>query len=345
MRLSTIALAGLVVGLALAICIAAEAPSRDVSSGLHGSQRRGASHLRLIWSSAPPSILDVDTGRLQRLSSVVAGAGSTLWLTPVPDGALAAVGAPRSVRAVLIHADGSAHFVASASSVVGAWNAPAAWALDRLPGGGCAVRLVPGDRPAVPAPCGFLETDGAAGLVVITKGGELLLDHRTGRVRAHVRGAESVVAPLRGESILEIVTTPTDGTHRMSLVDVATGRRRALPWPSQLGEIDGVVAQPNGPLVAVGFASPGSSPQGEDIFVLDIRDGLFTHVPGYPILEDLKRSSVAWTSDGRLVLTIGLGHAMTLGVYRPGDREVSRRRIHVPPFAGSDTFVPVVSRA
>jgi tricorn protease-like protein len=153
-----------------------------------------------------------------------------------------------------------------------------------------------------------------------------------------------MLAPLRGDLVFEMVTSPSDGIQRMALVDLATGRRRALRWPSALADIDGVVAQPSGRLVAVGVASFARSPQAEDIFLLDTRNGRFTHVPGYPIFEGLKRSSVAWTSDDRLVLTIVRADTTTLGVYRPGDRQVSIRRIKLPPYAGSDTFVPITTR-
>jgi hypothetical protein len=332
---------GLLLALVLGCGVAGGATSPG-SLGALGSHPRPAFHLRLIWASAPPSIINVDSGEVHRVSGVARSSDSALWLTAVPGGALAAAGSPRSARAVLIRANGSTRFLVRARSVVGAWDAPAAWALTRRLGGKWALRLVPGSRPAVTTPCGLLEADGAAGVVVLTGDGEVLVDHRTGRVRAQVRGDESMLMPLRGQLIFEMTTSPRDGIHRLSLVDLASGRRRALRWPSDLADIDGVVAQPSGPLVAVGFASVASSPQGEDIFILDTRDGRFTHLPGYPILEGLKRSSVAWTGDERLVLTIGLGDRMTLGVYRPGDREVSERRIEPPPFAGSDTFVPTI---
>ena len=330
---------GLLLALILA-CSVAGGATPPASLGVPGSQPRRAFHLRLIWASAPPSIINVDSGEVQRVSAVVRSSDSALWLTPVPGGAVAAVGGPRSARAFLIRADGSTRFLVRATSVIGAWNAPAAWALANRRGRKCTLRLVPGDRPAVTTPCGSLEADGAAGIVMLTDDGEVLVDDLTGRVRAQVRGDESMLMPLHGQLIFELATRLSDGIHRLSLVDLASGRRRALHWPSDLADIDGVVAQPTGPLVAVGFASVASSPQGEDIFILDTRSGRFTHVPGYPILEDLKRSSVAWATDGRLVLTIGLGNRMTLGAYRPGDRQVSLRRIEPPPFAGSDTFVP-----
>jgi hypothetical protein len=332
---------GLLLGVILTCGVIGDVFS-DEPSAAHS---RGAFHLRLIWSSVPPSIVDVDDGNVRRVSGVMRTTNQGLWLTPVPGGALASAGGPRSARAVLIRPDGSTRFLVRAASVVGAWNAPAAWALRARPGGGCTVRLVPGYRKAVPAPCGSLEADGAAGIVVSSTAGEVLVDHRTGRVRAHVRGDEAMLMPLRGELIFELTTSPTDGVHSLSLVDLATGRRRALRWPSDLADIDGVVPEPGGALVAVDFASVASSPQGEDIFILDTRDGRFTHVPGYPILEDLKRSSVAWTRDGRLVLTIGRGDTTTLGLYHPGDRTVLLRRIELPPLAGSDTFVPITSRS
>jgi hypothetical protein len=337
MRRSLIARSGLILSLVAVCGIDGRATSAVARPGTPT-----AFHLRLIVSSLPPSILDVDSKRLRRVAA--RAAGPALWLSPVPGGALASVGTPLSAHGILIRADGSARSLVVARSVVGAWNMPAAWALSRQPDGRCVARLVPGTRAAIPAPCGSLEADGPAGLVVLTRGGEALLDHRTGRLRARVRGDGSMLAPLHAGLVFEMVASVSDGQNRIRLVDLATGHGRALRWPSELGEIDGVVAEPGGPLVAVGFASPGSSPQGEDIFLLDSRTGRFTHVPGYPILEDLKRSSVAWTSDGRLVMTIGLGSATTLAVYRPGDRRVSRERIHMPAYAGSDTFVPITSR-
>jgi hypothetical protein len=46
------------------------------------------------------------------------------------------------------------------------------------------------------------------------------------------------------------------------------------------------------------------------------------------------RSSVAWTRDDRLVLTIGLPHTTTLGIYHPGERQVSMHmRAKSPPQA------------
>ncbi len=207
------------------------------------------------------------------------------------------------------------------------------------PAGGCTLRLVPGVGRASRVPCGWLVADGGAGAVVGSSRGQVLVDHRTGRELARVTG-EGSLAPLHGDLVLENAGSATSaGRNRLSLVHVRGGRRRALRWPSALPYLDGVVAAPHGPLVAVGFAAPGNNPQGADLFLLDTRTGRFRHVPGFPLREDLKWSSVGWSADGRLVMTVRLDGAMRLGVYRPGARATTFSPVTVPPFAGSDAFV------
>jgi hypothetical protein len=298
----------------------------------------------VILASAPPSILDVDAGTLLRVPGITHGPHPVLWVAPAPRGAVAVVIGPRSEHGVLIRPDGSTRKLATGTSLVASWNSAAGWALDRRRGGGCTLRLVPGNRPAIHAPCGSLDGDGEAGVVIRTASSDVLVDHRTGHVRLRVRGDGSEIVSLHGGLVFEEIYTPLDGQSTLSLVDLHAGRHRLLRWPSALSDIDGVIAQPHGPLVAVGFASLASNPQGEDIFLLDTRTGHFSHVPGYPRLEDLKRSSVAWTSDDRLILTIHLNNRTRLGIYRPGDHIVSLRALRLPAFAGSDTFVPLVSR-
>jgi hypothetical protein len=132
----------------------------------------------------------------------------------------------------------------------------------------------------------------------------------------------------------------------LTLVDRASWRQWRLRWPSILGELDGAIAEPHGPFVAIGFADAayGGPAQAEDLFLLDKRSGALTHVPGFPVALDLKFSNMAWTSDDRLVLLFQAEGVTTLGVYRPGDRAVSLRRVEVPARrGGSDQFVPIVS--
>ena len=126
--------------------------------------------------------------------------------------------------------------------------------------------------------------------------------------------------------------------NRLTLVDHSTGIRRHLPWPSTLSDPDGAVAEPNGPSIALGFGDPAhpGPQQAEDLFLFDRRSGALEHVPGFPAQLDLKHSSVAWTTDGRLVLLVGDASGVRVGVYRPGDRAVALRRAEIPvPGGGS----------
>jgi hypothetical protein len=137
-----------------------------------------------------------------------------------------------------------------------------------------------------------------------------------------------------------------DGERHLVLVDRSSWTRRRLPWKSILGYLDGASVEPHGPYVAIGFADPAypGPQQAEDVFLLDRRSGSFTHVPGFPAQLELKRSSMAWTDDGRLVFLVRDDEGTRIGVYRPGAPAVALRRVALPaPSGGSDQFVPVVS--
>jgi hypothetical protein len=130
------------------------------------------------------------------------------------------------------------------------------------------------------------------------------------------------------------------------LVDHTSGVRVRLHWPSILGGIGGALAQPGGPFLALTFADPAypGPQQAEDLFLFDTRTGALTHVPGFPAQIDLEFSSMSWTHDGRLVLLLHAAGTTTLGVYRPGGRAVSLRRVRLPVRnSGSAAFVPIVS--
>lgn len=300
--------------------------------------------LRLLVPSIPPSIVDPEAGTTQPVAGGNWTGVANLSLAPVPGGAIATAYRRGGESAVMVRPDGSAHVIASGSSVYGAWNADAAWTLRHASAGGCVLRLVPGGVRESRVRCGWLVADGAAGAVIGSSSGQVLVDHQTGRVLARVSG-EGSIAPLRGDLVLENAGSAVlDGSNRLSLLHLHGGRRRALRWPSALPDLDGVVAAPRGALVAVGFAAPGGNPQGADLFLLDTRTGRFRHVPGFPVSEDLKWSSVAWSPDGRLVMTVRLDGVMRLGVYQPGDASTAFSSVTFPAYAGSDAFVPLRAR-
>jgi len=293
--------------------------------------------LHILLATAPPSILDVDLGSVSPVTGLGAPRKGGLWVMPsMGEGAAGTLLEGSRAQAFVVRANGTAQRGVRGASVLPANSTRGTWVLDHAAHGRCTLRLVPSRRARVPAPCGFLQADDGAGVLIDTAHATVLVDHRTGRTLVQLEAPEGSVAPLHGHLAFE-----QRAYSSLALVDLRSGHRQALRWPSPLDELDAVVPEPNGPLVAVGFATVGTNPQAEDLFILDTRSARFTHIPGYPIREDLKHSSTAWTRDGRLVVITGLGGKTTLGVYRPGAHSVALRAIDPPPYAGSDTFVPI----
>ncbi len=116
---------------------------------------------------------------------------------------------------------------------------------------------------------------------------------------------------------------------KLSIVNLISGDRRQLVWPSYFGDIISVVPEPHGPLVAVNFGSPAypGPAQAEDVWMLDTATGIFTHLPGYPARVDIKFSDIAWTTDERLVIIAQGGGRTVLGLWKP-----DRRRCACAPY-------------
>lgn len=131
---------------------------------------------------------------------------------------------------------------------------------------------------------------------------------------------------------------------KLRLVNLISGHRRQLVWPSYFHSIIRVVPQPHGPLVAVDFGSPAypGPAQAEDVWMLDTKTGAFTHLAGYPAEVDIKFSDIAWTVDERLVTIAQGGGRTVLGLWKPGQATLRVRT--VPPRDGYH-FVPLAGSA
>jgi hypothetical protein len=350
MRIGSYIVGAVVAGVLLVTGSAGAVRSVEPLPVLSGVPLSGPTHLRLIVSGAPPYILDLDSGTIRPVAGVTDTHTDGIWVMPVHGGALAATyryckGCNTQMRASILGANGSVRPVGAGRSVVASRNSAAALVLNRNSAGRCTIRLVPGDGGAVGTPCGTLAADSDAGPLMWTNGRMLLVDRHTGRVRARRTGETGTIAPLYGSLVLE-QAADHDVATALVLMDVATGERRRLRWPSILGGLDQVLPQAHGSLVAVGFADPAypGPQQAEDVFLLDTHTWRFTHVPGFPAQEDLKFSSMAWTSDNRLVMLIHAEDTTRIGVYHPGDAAVALRAVDVPATTGgSDSFVPIMS--
>ena len=324
-------------------------------------------HLRLVVSenTGPASIVDVDSGQAQAVPGLAVprqqrtSSPALYPLTAAPGGALAVVTrhdcahCAVTLAEFLIGANGSVRRTGSLTlaryqhtSTPALRSASASWVLTWPRSGRCTLRLEPGSRPAVAVPCGSLSDATSAG-VVISRGSEVMLvDPRTGRVRKRiaVHGQLDVIAtnvalistapgiPGEGDAY------PTD----LTLVNLRTGARTHLRWPSTLHFGYRVIPEPHGSLVAVEFADPAylnSGRQASDVWLLDPHTGAFTHVPAFPILEHLKFSDIAWTNDHRLIVVAQGAGRTAIGVWHPGSTHL--RVGTVPQLAGYSQFVPL----
>ena len=369
---------------ALAVAIVAFNASRDAHSAapplrLSSSPTwltgppLGRTDLRLVASEngGPASVVDVDSGRVLPLPQLdVPRYPPSLSLTPTRGGALAVVSHQTCGHCSLTEDDfliegsgavrrlGARHFAAFAGTIERSQRpgTTAEWVLTWPHRGACTLRLVPSSRSAVKAPCGDLGAVYANGIALWTDHDQvgIVVDPRTGAVLRHLP------ASLRDDPVGHgfAVEGPNTGAGSLSLVDLMTGKRRTLGWPSRLRFGYQLFPDPIGRFVAIEFADPAypgysvpvaSDPQtvgqAADLWLLDELTGTLSHIPGFPILELLKQSGVAWTPDGRLVVAARggafsqSGKRTAIGVWRPG--QGTPRVGTLPPLNGYTQFVPL----
>ncbi|MEV4064732.1 hypothetical protein [Nonomuraea dietziae] len=217
------------------------------------------------------------------------------------------------------------------------------WALQRVKGERCRLRLLDFEgealRPALPFACSAAPSqDTPRGLLARDDGAGLtrLLDGATGK---EVFGARDLHAVTRYLALVSDAEGP-------ALVDVGSGSSVPLDWPATEGQPSRTAVSPDGRRIAMWFADPAwpGPRQYLDVQVLDLATRAWTRLPSMPVPASLKTTSMAWTGDGRLVLagrfvtTSGVlpaesDHAAHVVAWRPGESELSLRRIELPPGA------------
>jgi hypothetical protein len=245
-----------------------------------------------------------------------------------------------------VGADGRAQREASGENLIPARGSRAVWTLTGNGHGGCTLRLVPSSRPPLPVPCGSLQLDTAAGLLLSSPRYEMVVDSSSGRVVKRVR-VPGQIEPINGSLVLENSLPSVTVPGKLTLVDLSTGARRSLPWPSNLPTLQRIAVEPHGPLIAVGFVSdayPGPQ-QANDIWLLNTATGTWTHLPDFPAQESIKASDFAWTSNDRLVViaetNTDTSTRVVLGIWQPGHTTLPLRAI--PNLAGGYAYFAPIS--
>jgi hypothetical protein len=337
--MSSTGVAVTLVALALAGLPASSAASARDPVPLGGIALTGATGLRLVIADNPPRVLDVDTGRVTRLRGSPTLTHPVLWVVGVSGrGAVVMAGAGSEADAYGV--SGPSARAVSLGKARNVWPAEgrAVW-LQRSAGrSACSLRKVGLNgrriRGPRPFPCAT-RSDGAgpAGVVV---GRTRVLDPSTGRTVFRARWG--VVAVARRHLVL------AGPDKQFTLVDRVAGSEKRLAWPSILAGMDAPAVYPTGRYVALAFADPawnGGGQQVLDVWLLDTATAELTQLPSMPAFVSLKRTSMAWTDDGRLVL-LGESRRKLVAVWRPGQPRLAVKQVRLPePSAGSDSFAPL----
>jgi hypothetical protein len=334
-----------------ALTLAAGGSAATAPQPLRGVPLPGDTGLRLLVASNPPYVLDVDSGRRTRVAGIAKAREAVLWVRPAGTQALVVLDrnrpgrkAPSAEVFVLREGATAGKLLGRGWGVAPSSDGESVWISAQVRAGRCRLQEVrlDGTRrgPGRPFPCGLLDPGGSLGLIVHRTARDELVDPLTGRTVMH---APQILAVADARVITQ------DRAKRLTLIDTATGTRTRLPWPSAIGGegsqggTDEAAVDPSGTLVALGFSDPAyqlGDTQVTDLWLLDTVSGAFRQLPDMPAVVSLKRTSWAWTGDGRLVTLAESEGATLVGVWKPGDERIAVRRVRLPERnSGSDSFV------
>jgi hypothetical protein len=291
--------------------------------------------LQLLVSSAPPFVLDVDSGRTAAIHSTPDMRRGVVSVQDLGGrAALIVTGGFNSKVYVLRRPRARPLLLGTARSVVPAADDRSLWIKSATSNSHCILRHVGlnGHQLGEPRPITCSRT--------ISPGGSLgLVESRT-----------SLTEPQSGKTVL----TTTYGIlaaagnrlvlagpeKNFTLLDTGSGGERVLPWPSKLYGLDAPRADNRGRYVALSFADPAwKGGQAMDVWTIDTHTGRLAQVPGMPALVDLKFTSMEWTRDGRLVFLVEGGGKTLVAVWQPGETHLQVKPLRLPKRSGgSDAF-------
>lgn len=319
------------IALALVALATVSTPMREPAP-LTGVPLSPATGLRLLVADERPFEVDVDTGTWRRAA---VPAGGVVWVVPVGGRAGVVVGAGD-----LYGISGGGARVASLGRGSDAWpaaDARSVWVQARVARSRCTIAQVAlgGRRVRAPRPfpCATVSDPpgGSLGLVV---GRTRVVDPLTGRTVLRTRRG---ILAIAGERAL--LAGPSGA---LRLLDTRTGSERGLGRPSIFRHTPQTTVDPSGRFVALEYGNPawqGGGQQVLDLWLLDVRTGELTQLPSMPAFVSLKRTNVAWTADGRLVLLAETERRKVVAVWRPGQKRLALKTVRLPERSGgSDTF-------
>jgi hypothetical protein len=313
---------------------------------LHGAPLTGHSGLRLLVSADPPFVLDVDSGRITRITGVNVRAQPVLSVQPVGRDAVLWVdsrsGASRPKVYTVRHGTTRATRIATASDLAPADRGRGLWLIGVPRAHRCALREISlrGQELRGPrrVPCSSrLVAVGTGAAVLVT--GRRIIDPNTGRT---LLKASWLWAAAGGWALISAGSRPP-----LRLIKLGRSPVRSLRWPSRIGGTDDAMSEPGGRLIALDFGDPAfrlTSTQVMDAWMLDPGAARFRHLPDMPAAVWLKATSMQWASGRRVVILAAVGgpaaRRTLVAVWKPGQRQFAVRAVRLPDRtgSGSDTF-------
>jgi hypothetical protein len=319
---------------------------------LRGVPLQGKTGIRLLVASNLPYALDVDSSRMTPVTGVPSVPHASLFVRPAGSAALVVLDRvhpgrrlPAQEIYLVRHGTTTAKLLGTGWAVAPSADGKAVWVSAYVNARHCKLREVSlvGKqwRAGRPFPCGWLDPGGSLGLILHRQTRDELVDPISLRTLLH---APRILA-VAGRRVLT-----EDRAKGLTLVDMTTGKRLRLPWPSSIGGgtsqggTDEAAVDASGKLLALGFSEPayqGDGTQVTDVWLLDTETGGFRHLPDMPAIVSLKFTSWAWTSGERLVFLAETESATVVGVWKPGDQRIAvKTRPTAGANSGSDSFVP-----
>jgi hypothetical protein len=308
---------------------------------LRGIPIRGQTGVRLVVAAKPPFVLDVDRGSVTRVAGVPSQKRGGLWVLSVA-GRAAVIALGHWPEAKLYAVSGRAARVVSlgtGQSVAPAGGGGAVW-IKTFRRSRCALRGLRLDGRPLGAPRAFpcattIYPGGSLGLIVNRT---RVLNPRTGRTVLRTRWG---VLAAAGSKL--VLAGPGE---QFTLLDARRHTQRRFRSPGIVGGIPQPAVDPRGRFIALAFGDPawhGGGQQALDVWLLDTKTAKLTQVPGMPAFVSLKRTNMAWTHDGRLVLLAEGGGKEMVAIWRPGGQRLALKIVELPDrtSSGSDSFAPL----
>jgi len=334
-------------GAAAVIAVATGSAAGAEPAPLHGAPLTGKTGLRLLVANVPPLLVDVDSGRVTRITGLPLRGKPVLSVSAVGEDAVVWLdrpsrGVPRAEVYVVRRGATKAARLATAWGVAPSRDGRAVWLKSFADARHCILRELwlngHERRRAQPIPCSTRLVDSGSGGLLVQ--GSSVVDPASGRTVLRSGG----IWAMAGRFAL------TGGSKRgLALSDLRTGNRWRLGWPSRVGGatsqggMDQAAVATDRKSIAVSFSDPawqGGGTQVTDVWLLNPLTRRFQHLPDMPAAVSLKFTSMTWASRLRLVMLAQTAQHDVVAVWRPGQKQFHVRRVQLPERnSGSDSFV------